>query len=86
MRYITHIHLEGGRRLEHIALVRWREGLMTGTSTRQQMVEWIDDGGDARVQALPVEARVEVVNARPPYLRSVPNGSRFDNLLSLPEF
>lgn len=86
MRFITHIHLEGGRRLEHISRVRWRDGLMTGTSTRQQMVEWIEAGGDARVQALPVDARVEVVNARPAYLRSAPNGSVVDNLLSLPEF
>lgn len=86
MRYITHIHLEGGRGLEHISRVRWRDGLMTDTSTRQQLVEWIDDGGDARVQSWPVDARVEVVRARPPYLRSVPNGSLVDNLLSLPEF
>lgn len=86
MRYITQIHLEGGARHEHITDVRWKAGVMSGTVTRAEMVEWITNGGHAWVQATPMDVRVEVVRGTPPYLRTVANGTYTDNLLSLPRF
>ncbi|MCE9672617.1 DUF3892 domain-containing protein [Myxococcus stipitatus] len=88
MRYITHIRLSGGDRLEHITRVRWVDGLnfRQGESSREEMVRWIDDGGDARVKASPRDVSVHVVRASPPYLRTAPNDSPYDNLLTLPRF
>ena len=86
MRYITQIHLEGGARHEHITEVRWNEGGVIGMATRSEMVEWILNGGEARVRAMPVDVRVEVIRTTPPYLRTVANGAYTDNLLALPRF
>lgn len=86
LRYITQVHLEGGARPEHITDVWWSEGGVSGTATRAEMVEWIRNGGEARVRAAPVDVRVEVVRANPPYLRTSGNGTETDNLLALPRF
>jgi hypothetical protein len=50
------------------------------------MVSWIQGGGDARVQSRPVDVKVEVVRASPPYLRTVRDGVATNNLLELPRF
>jgi hypothetical protein len=86
LRYITQVHLEGGARHEHITDLWWSEGGVAGTATRAEMVEWVLNGGEARVRAAPEDARVEVVRATPPYLRTVANGAYTDNLLALPRF
>ncbi|MCP3098436.1 DUF3892 domain-containing protein [Myxococcus sp. K15C18031901] len=86
MLYITHIHLEGGERLEHITSVHWTNGAKTDTSTREAMVRWIDEGGEAWVKAPTGDVRVLVVRATPPYLRSEANNRLTDNLLALPRF
>lgn len=91
MIYITHIRLspENSRQHEHITHVYWSEH---GTSkegpwTKQQAVDWINGGGEARVSAdQRYDVRVHVVNASPPYLRTAANGTYTDNLLSLPRF
>jgi hypothetical protein len=57
----------------------------TGQTSRQGMVEWIEGGGDARVQATP-DVQVVVVDARPKYVRTVANNTYTDNLLNLPRF
>jgi hypothetical protein len=86
VRYITQVHLEGGSRHEHITDLRWKAEVGTGTLTRGEMVQWVRNGGDARVEARPADVRVVVVEATPPYLRTVANGVYTDNLLSLPRF
>jgi hypothetical protein len=86
MIYITHIRLAGGTRHEHITHLAWKEGTKTGESTRAELVQWVNGGGDARVQSTPKDVKVEVVNATPPYLRTVANGTYTDNLLYLPRF
>jgi Protein of unknown function (DUF3892) len=88
MVYITQIHLEGGERHEHIASLRWRnpDDGATDQSTRAQMVEWINQGGDARVTDGVREVVVRVVAGNPPYLRTVADGVYTDNLLALPRY
>ncbi len=86
MRYITHIHLEGGVLHEHISRLRWRDGAETGEASRAELVQWVLNGGDARVDARARDVKVEVVDATPPYLRTKANGIPTDNLLELPRF
>lgn len=83
------IHLEGGTRHEHIAAVRWVEPATgkTGENTRAEMVDWINKGGEAFVEAPDgTRAWVGVVQANPPYLRTYADGIFNDNLLSLPPY
>lgn len=89
MVYITAIHLVGGSQNEHIAAVRWRnpESGQTGSSTKQVMVDWIEqEKGDARVQGSPRDSQVGVVNATPKYLRTYADGQWNNNLLALPQY
>ncbi|GHG90251.1 DUF3892 domain-containing protein [Comamonas sp. JC664] len=88
MRYIIAVRLSGGDRLEHITDLKWQEPATgwSNTNTRAEMVAWIDNGNEARVRVGSNESKVEVVRANPPYLRSSPNNTTADNLLSLPRF
>ena len=88
--YITAVHMEPSNASdhEHIAQVRW-ENRGTGasnTSSREQMIDWINGGGDARVSDSQGEVRVGVVDANPPYLRTYADNRYTDNLLSLPRY
>lgn len=89
MIYITHVRLSppSSRSHEHITDLKWRDPSTseTGQTSRRGMVDWIEDGGDARVQATP-DVRVVVVDARPKYVRTVANNAYTDNLLNLPRF
>jgi hypothetical protein len=87
--YITHRRMVGGTQHEHIASVMWRntQSAETGTSTRETMVDWIENkGGAAFVQSGTAAVKVLVVKASPPYLRTYADGVWTDNLLALPEF
>ena len=91
MVYVTAVHMtSGGTGHEHIAKVRWRNPNSgeTATSTRAAMVTWIrDKGGDARVRdEHGHEARIGVVEAQPPYIRTYADGEWNDNLLALPRY
>jgi hypothetical protein len=88
MVYVTAVHLVGGMGHEHIAEVRWRDpgNGNTGASSRETMVNWINNKGDARVNDGNNEVRVGVVDARPPYLRTHADGKWTDNLLALPRY
>jgi hypothetical protein len=89
--YIYEVHMSGaGTKHEHIGSVRWKnpDSGQAGQSTREKMVEWISAnsgsayvcGGNAHI------ARVEVVNADPPYIRTYADGVWTDNLLALPRY
>ena len=86
--YITARHMLGGTKHEHIASVKWenRSTGATGESTRAQMVEWIEKGGDARVAKGSLYVDVRVVNAIPKYIQTYADGDWTDNLLALPEY
>jgi hypothetical protein len=89
MIFVTHIHLVGGERHEHISRVRWRNpgSGQSGESTREEMVLWIgEEGGEAWVTDGVRNARVGVVRAHPPYIRTYADGVWTDNLLALPRY
>jgi hypothetical protein len=89
MVYIIAIRLSSsGRSHEHITDVQWQQGTNIGQMTKQEMVDWINQGGEARVRDSITgrEALVGVVNDNPPYLRTYADGYYNDNLLSLPTF
>lgn len=80
MVYVTHIHLSpGGSRHEHITDLKWRNPSTAALeqSTRAAMVDWIaNKGGDARVRDnRGHDVRVGVVQATPPYIRTLPMAS-----------
>ncbi|TXL62356.1 DUF3892 domain-containing protein [Aeromicrobium terrae] len=89
MIYVTHVRLSppDSRNHQHIVKLAWRDPSSgeTGQSSREQLVTWIERGGDARVQG-PPDVRVHVVDARPRYLRTAANNTYTDNLLYLPRF
>lgn len=89
MVFITAIHLAGGTGHEHIERVRWlncddsKSNVMTVAQAvdllrRSSTRLYVATSGD------PVD--VGLVEASPPYIRSVANGVGTDNLLQLPRF
>jgi len=89
MVYVVAVHLSGGQRREHIAEVIWvdSKSFKSGRCTTATMVDFVNKyPGQARVTDGNTTASVEVVNAKPPYLRSEADPSKADNLLSIPRF
>ena len=90
MVYIYAVHMSGGTQHEHIASVKWENPSTgeTGQSTREAMVDWIQNkGGDARVRDnVGHDVAVGVVDATPPYIRTHADGIWTDNLLALPKY
>jgi hypothetical protein len=86
--YIYEVHLSGGSRHEHISSVRWKnpDNRTSGQTTREEMVRWVRGGGAAYVCGNHHLARVALVNAEPPYLRTHADGDWNDNLLALPRY
>ena len=86
MIYITDVHMStGGTRHEHIANVKWNNPeTKSGENTRQEIVDWIETGGVAKVKSGTKEVTVAVVNASPKYLRTNADGVWTDNLLAMP--
>jgi hypothetical protein len=95
MIYITEVRMSrGGKEHEHIEAVRWEHRgspQETGESTREEMIDWIENkdgfvhvrdrqGHDVRVHA------VRPTNARP-YLKTSPDTKEWrDDLLDLPRY
>lgn len=90
MIYITAIHMSnGGTRHEHIASVKWEDAETgkTGESTREAMVDWINEGADIHVRDEDGhDVPVRVVDASPPYIRTQGDEVGTDNLLALPRY
>jgi hypothetical protein len=87
--HIYAVRLAGGSSHQHISNVRWKnpDTDATGQTTRAEMVDWIKNkGGKAYVCGGGHLARVLVVNASPPYIRTRADGAWTDNLLALPRF
>ena len=86
---ITAVHMSsGGSRHEHIQELRWKnpETSATGASSREQIVRWIGQGGQASVVVGSLRIGVRVVNANPPYVQTYADGVWKDNLLALPRY
>lgn len=88
MVYVTQIRLVGGATHQHISQVGWRnpEDGKIGTSTRDDMVKFIRDGGRAFVSDGRRTVAVGIVEGNPPYIRTHADGVWTDNLLALPRF
>lgn len=90
MIYIIAVHMSttAGHAHEHIDSVQWMQPGVLGSkqSTRQQVVDWINQGGDARVRDQSGDVHVGVWNASPPYLRTFADDRWTDNLLILPRY
>jgi hypothetical protein len=86
--YITHVRLAGGEKHEHITHLKWRSAFgLDGQDTREALVAKLRRGEvTACVKDNRGEAEVRVVEATPPYLRTVADGRYTDNLLALPRF
>ena len=85
---ITHIRTLGGPGVENITDVRWEETSSGrwGTSTRAQMVEFIERGHKVRVHGGSRQVLAVVVRADPPHIRTEADGRETPNLLALPRF
>lgn len=91
MIYITHVRMSApsARGHDRIVELKWRNPSdgATGQSTVQQIVDWIrNKQGVAKVTDGRRTADVVVVDASPPFLRTVADGAYSDNLLALPTF
>lgn len=89
MIYITAIHMTPpGTRHEHIAEVRWLNSTTgaTGATSRAGAVDYLNQGNRMQVKTSTGAVEVGVVDASPPYIRTVANGVASDNLLSLPRY
>ena len=88
MVFITEVHMVGGTGHEHIAEVKWRnpENGGTGKNSRQEMVDWIDKGGIAKVTDRQNTVDVRVYQTTPPHIQTVADGKWTDNLLALPRY
>jgi len=87
---ITYVHMEGGNSHEHVAKVKWYNPSTgkTGESTRSEMVQFLsaDKGNRAYVCDGWEIVDIQVVNANPPYIRTVKDGVVRDNLLNVPRY
>lgn len=86
--YATAIHLAGGAGHEHIASARWLDSgeSKSNIMTRQQWVDWLQNGHRAFVADATGPVEIKVVNANPPYIRTMRDGRPTDNLLALPRY
>jgi Protein of unknown function (DUF3892) len=90
MIYVTGKRLSvGGNRPSHITHLRWEEIGTNNSSiwTRAQMVQWIDNGGTAKVNNLfGIDPEVRTVHPQnaPAYVQTKPDNTPTDNLLNLP--
>lgn len=86
---ILHVHVDPpGTHEAHISAVRWYnpEDGQTSVAARIVMVEFIRGGGVVYTYDGQRRAIVEVVDATAPYIRTRPDASTSNNLLSLPRF
>lgn len=85
---ITHVKHQGGSADHHLALVRWYNP-STGTGGDAgipQMVEFLRNSANRAYICNGTRiVDLKVVEARPPYIRSVADGQVSDNLSTLPK-
>lgn len=86
--YVTAIHPTEARLHEHIGSVRWLNSSdsTSKTLTTAAAVDWLRKGNKLYVAGETGPVEVRVVDATPPYLRTVANDQYTDNLLALPRY
>jgi Protein of unknown function (DUF3892) len=86
------IRLSGGSEHEHISSLQWRNTQTgaTGQSTREAIVEWLEESKANQAVVAKGGTWVYVGVRRPaqgpPYLSTYADGKWSDNLLALPRF
>lgn len=89
---ITAIRLGSSQSHEHISLLQWRNTQTgaSGQSTRQAVVEWLEESKANQAVVASAGSWVYVGVFAPKsgdkYVRTYANGNWTDNLLSLPRF
>ena len=80
--------MAGGNGHQHISELRWTDASKNETknSTRAQMVEFVEGGGQAYVTADGYTAYLRVRQGPPKYVQTYADGVWKDNLLALPTF
>ena len=92
MLYITAVRLGGGRSLHHITHVKWLspDDGKSNQMTVAQTIAWMENNPTTSVKVAGVDGPALVRIVRPqggtPYIRTSPDNSPTDNLLSLPQF
>jgi Protein of unknown function (DUF3892) len=89
MIYITAVSVRApGTHAKHITTVWWLNGTRGSSNTLSvpDMVSFIREGNQVQVGGPDGPVNVEVVDADPPYLRTVADQTSRDNLLQLPRF
>jgi hypothetical protein len=89
---ITAIKLQGSPSHQHISSLQWRniQTGATGQSTRQAIIEWLEESKANQAVVVSNGMRVYVGVGRPQngpkYLRTHADGEWTNNLLALPRF
>lgn len=92
-----HMEVEGSSHLEHIAKLRWAQASKAGERASTNPKEWTRAEMYAYVKDNPEQAYaisrnddtyafLEAVNAHVQYVKTIPDSTRTDNLLSLPRY
>jgi hypothetical protein len=87
MVYITHVRFAGDSQSpEDIVMLRWRDAM--GDTNVADMIEWIESGGIAKINAGGCEHDLTVVRegGRAPYLQTVAGGQPTNTIVGLPRF
>lgn len=86
--YVSAISPASATKHEGIARVRWinSSNSTSNVSTKEAAIDWLNKGNKFWVAGEDGPVEVRVVNASPPYLRTVKDNSYTDNLLALPRF
>lgn len=87
MVYITHVRFGGaGSTPDDIVMLRWREAM--GDTNVADMIDWIENGGIAKVHDGTTEHQLTVVRetGRAPYLQTVIGDRRTNKFAELPRF
>jgi Protein of unknown function (DUF3892) len=86
--YVTAITPASAQQHPHIGGVRWLDSdkSISKTMSTAEAVDWLQKGHKLYVAGETGAVEVRIVDANPPYLRTVANGSYTDNLLYLPRY
>ncbi len=86
--YVTAISSRTARQHEHIVGIRWLDSASSTSNTmpKADAVEWLRKGNKMYVAGETGPVEVRVVDATPPYLRTVADNTYTDNLLALPRY
>lgn len=87
MVYITHVRFAGGGSgPEDIVMLRWRAAM--GDTNIADMIDWIENGGIAKVHDGCCEHDLTVIReaGRAPYLTTITGGQPSNKIVELPRF